>query len=115
MKKIYLAVFIVLLLSLSYIVIRNQKVQKQKDQKIISPVPTVREVKTVDFSNLMMTLTIPIDYTYDQRYTGVTLSKNNHLIVINRAATNFYDLDSYLEDISKKNQIKIENRESLKV
>lgn len=69
------------------------------------------QIKTFQSKNLKFTINIPAYLQIEEKFTTVILKSNNTQIVLSRIATNFENLEDYLNDLSIKNKLVIEDRE----
>lgn len=73
-----------------------------------APTQTIKE-KIYRSKTLKFSIIVPSKFQVEERFTTILLKYNDELIQINRNGTNFENIEGYLNDLSKKNKITIQD------
>lgn len=81
------------------------------------PTPTkIQNVNQVYASKtLKFTIIFPSQFKVEERFTTASINSIEGEILLSRVATDFENIEDYLNDLSVKNRIKITNRENIKI
>lgn len=111
-KKLFYAILILAVLVFGILILKKVKTG---DYSNTVNTGNYNQSKTYTSNTLKFSIAVPESYMIKDTGISVSLYKNANAINVSRSGTNFNDVNDYLDDLSLKNKIKFDNRETLTI